>query len=113
MKKYEAIFILDIRKVEDEGEGFTRELTGLIEGMGGKMEEVVPMGRNQFSYEINKRKAGIYWNYVFSVEEDKILAIKDKFRLDERMLRNMIVVFDRPAEVRLPGRQTQVPAQGE
>lgn len=105
MKKYEAVFILDIRKVEDEGEGFTRDLTALLGSLGGKMVEALPMGRNQFSYEIKKRKAGIYWNYIFEAEEDKVLAVKDKFRLDERVLRNMIVIFDRPAEVRLPGKQ--------
>ena len=108
MKKYEAIFIYDIRMVDDEGEGANRELVALIESLGGKVTESVSMGRIQFSYEIKKRKAGIYWDVFFEIDESKIIAIKDKFRLDERVLRNMIVIDDRPAEIRLPGKQVPV-----
>lgn len=96
MKKYEAIFILDIRKVEDEGEAFSKELVAFIEERGGTVEKTESMGRNQFSYEIKKRKAGIYWNFIFSIDADSIIAIKNKYRLDERVLRNMIINYDRP-----------------
>ena len=76
MKKYEAVFILDIRKTDDEGAAFSKEFGELVAALGGKMESTTPMGRRQFTYEINKRK-----------------------ELDERILRNMILVCDRPAAV--------------
>ncbi|MDD2478581.1 MAG: 30S ribosomal protein S6 [Victivallaceae bacterium] len=98
MKKYEAIFILDIRKVDDEGEAFSKEFAAMIEAFGGKMEESIPMGRIQFAYQIDKRKAGIYWNFIFEVGNDKHEMILEKFRLDERVLRNMIIVYDRPSK---------------
>jgi len=98
LKKYEAIFILDIRKVEDEGEAFSKEFAALIGSSGGKVEESIPMGRIQFSYEINKRKAGIYWNFVFEAAADTNEKILDKFRLDERVLRSMIIAYDRPSK---------------
>jgi small subunit ribosomal protein S6 len=100
LKKYEAIFILDIRKVEDEGDAFSKELTALISDLGGKMEEAIPMGRHQFACEIEKRKAGSYWNFIFQIAPDKIAAIRDKFHLDERVVRNMIINYDRPAVVK-------------
>jgi len=99
LKKYEAVFILDIRRVEDEGATFTRELTDLIASLGGAMISADPMGRQQFTYEIKKRKAGIYYDYVFEVAESGIAAIKDKYHLDERVLRNMIIIYDRPEKV--------------
>ena len=34
LKKYEAIFILDIRKVDDEGAGVSSEIAALIEKWG-------------------------------------------------------------------------------
>lgn len=95
MKKYESIFILDIRKVEDEGVAFTNEITSYIESLGGKMVSVEAMGRLQFSYEIKKRKAGIYYDYVFELDEAKVIELKQKYRLDERVLRNMVLVYDR------------------
>lgn len=96
MKKYEAIFILDIRKVDDEGAGITGEIAALIQKWGGEMIKSDSLGRRQFAYEIKKRKGGIYWNYFFTAEPDKIKELQEHFRLDERVLRNMIINFDRP-----------------
>ena len=97
MKKYEAIFILDIRKVDDEGAGVTSEIATLIKEWGGEMIKSDSLGRRQFAYEIKKRKGGIYWNYVFTALPEKVKELKENFRLDERVLRNMIINFDRPA----------------
>ena len=38
LKKYEAVFILDIRKADDEGAAFCKEFGELIESLGGKLE---------------------------------------------------------------------------
>jgi small subunit ribosomal protein S6 len=96
LKKYEAVFILNIRKVDDEGDAFTKEFTGMLEEWGGTMVDAQPMGRKQFAREINKAKAGIYWNYIFELDQDKVLAIRNQFRLDERVIRLMIINYDRP-----------------
>ena len=88
MKKYEAVFILDIRKVEDEGKGFTEEFGKNLESWGGKLLEANAMGRKQFAREINKRKAGIYWDYVFELDPLKVIQI-----------RLLIVNFERPEGV--------------
>ena len=96
MKKYEAVFILDIRKADDEGVAFRNELTQLIESLGGKVEAAVAMGRKQFTYEINKRRAGLYFDFIFELATDKVREIKEKYKLDARVLRNLILIYDRP-----------------
>ena len=96
MKKYEAVFILDIRKADDEGVAFRNELIQLVESLGGKVEAAVAMGRKQFTYEINKRRAGLYFDFIFDLAADKVREIKEKYKLDQRVLRNMIIVCDRP-----------------
>ena len=98
MKKYEAVFILDIRKSDDEGAAFGKEFGELIESLGGKMESVTPMGRKQFTYEIDKRRAGLYFDFVFELAAAKVKDIKEKYKLDQRILRNMIITYDRPAD---------------
>ncbi|MBR7104728.1 MAG: 30S ribosomal protein S6 [Lentisphaeria bacterium] len=98
MKKYEAVFILDIRKTDDEGAAFSKEFGELIESLGGKMESAVPMGRKQFTYEIDKRRAGLYFDFVFELAAAKVKDIKEKYKLDQRILRNMIITYDRPAD---------------
>ena len=98
MKKYEAVFILDIRKSDDEGAAFSKEFGELIEALGGKLESATPMGRKQFTYEIDKRRAGLYFDFVFELAAAKVKEIKEKYKLDQRILRNMIIIYDRPAD---------------
>ena len=47
MKKYESLFILDVRKVEDEGNALSKEFIALVEGWGGKITAADAMGRLQ------------------------------------------------------------------
>ena len=96
MKKYEAVFILDIRKVDDEGKAFSQEFGALVESLGGKMEAAVSLGRKQFTYDINKRKAGIYWDFLFELDPLKLIEIKNKYKLNEKVLRSMTIVSERP-----------------
>ena len=99
MKKYESVFILDIRKTDDNGAAFCNGFAELIKSLGGEIEKTVEMGRKQFTYEIDKRRAGLYFDFVFSVDADKILAIKERYKLDAQVLRNMILIYDRPEGV--------------
>ncbi|UDQ99222.1 30S ribosomal protein S6 [Lentisphaerota bacterium WC36G] len=103
MKKYESVFILDVRLVDDEGKAFTKELTELLEGWGGSVEESTVMGRKQFAREINKRKAGLYLNFIFTLDADKVKDISTQFKHDERVLRDMTIVFDRPDDMIVAG----------
>ena len=98
MKKYEAVFILDIRRADDDGASFSTEFAELIASLGGVMGETVPMGRKQFTYEIDKRRAGLYFDFVFELAAAKVKDIKEKYKLDQRILRNMIISYDRPAD---------------
>ncbi len=100
LKKYEAVFILDMRKVDDEGKAFSEEFAKNIQSWGGNVKEAVNMGRKQFAREINKRKAGIYWDYYFDLDPAMVKEIREKYRLDERVIREMVIVDERPAEVR-------------
>ena len=100
LKKYEAVFILDMRKVEDEGKAFSEEFAQMIQSWGGSVSESVAMGRKQFAREIRKRKAGIYWNYIFELDPAKCKDIREKYRLDERVIRELIISYERPEQVR-------------
>jgi len=99
LKKYESVFILEIRKMDDDGKAFAEEFGKYVESLGGVMEEPKFLGRKQFAREIKKRKAGIYWHFVFSCSPVGANGIKDKYRLDERVLRLMITTYERPEKI--------------
>jgi len=100
LKKYEAVYILDVRKVEDDGKAWTAEFAKLVEDFGGKVEENTFMGRKQFAREINKRKVVAYYNFVFTATADSVKKLVDAYALDERVIREMIINFDRPDVVK-------------
>ena len=100
MKKYEAVYSLDLRKVEDEGKAFSEDFAKKIGEMGGTVNETVLMGRKQFAREINRRKAGVYVNFIFEMDPAVEKNLREVYRLDERILRVLIVNYDRPEQVR-------------
>jgi small subunit ribosomal protein S6 len=100
LKKYEAVYILDLRKVEDEGKAFSEEFSKKIGEMGGTVTDTVLMGRKQFAREISKRKAGIYVNFFFEMEPAQEKNLREVYRLDERILRVLIINDERPAQIR-------------
>lgn len=99
MKKYEAVFILDIRRADDDGASFSTEFAELIASLGGVMGKTELMGRKQFTYEIDRRKAGLYLDFFFELDPLKVIEIKEKFKLDPRVLRNLIILDERPEKV--------------
>lgn len=96
MKKYEAVFILDERKVEDGGKAFAEEFGKFVADSQGTVDETLSMGRKQFAREIRKRKSGIYWDFVFTMAPAKEAVLRDHFRLDERIVRLQVFHYDRP-----------------
>lgn len=96
MKKYETVFILDERKVQDEGKAFAEGFSSAISGAGGEMVSVTPLGRKQFARAIKKRKAGIYYDFVFNAKESFAKSFSESYKLDERVLRVQIFAYDRP-----------------
>lgn len=96
MKKYEAVFILDIRKTDDEGAAFTKEFAELITSLGGKMESATPMGRRQFTYETTSARPASTSTSSSSSRPRRSSTSRRSTKLDDRILRNMILICDRP-----------------
>ena len=99
MKKYETIFILDEARHADGGNAFTESLKSLVEEMGGEILETEEMGHRQFAHPIKKKPSGIYWDIVINLPVNKVNDLKEKFRLDQSVLRLEIFIYDRPEKV--------------
>ena len=97
MKKYETIVVLDEKNVNNDGNDFLAEFEKLLKGeLKGKVIESVNMGRKQFAREMKKRKTGIYLDVVHEMIPEKEIKLRDKFRLDNRVLRLQTYNYDRP-----------------
>jgi len=93
LRKYEAVFILDARKLDDGGEEFARETAGHITELGGKQIDRNLAGRRQFARPIGKIRAGIYLNVIMELDPDKVNVLEEKYRLDNRVLRLVVLAY--------------------
>jgi ribosomal protein S6 len=106
VNKYEAIIILDERKIDDAGQKFIGQFTSAVEGAGGKVTDTVDMGRRQLAYPINKRYTGRYWNLELELEKDKVATVQGEFKLTNTVMRLAIYSDERPEG---EGRATAAP----
>jgi len=91
LSKYEAVFILDPTKVEGNGEAFGKTIEEQIQALGGTLCRIKCLDKRQFARPIGKSKAGIYWDYVVELEANAVDQLKEKYRLNQTVLR--LVVF--------------------
>ena len=103
MRTYEAVFILDERKIEDRGDSFARGIAAHIKDLRGKVKERRSLGRRQLAYPIKKHSSGVYWDFVFDIAPDKLATFEDKYRLAETVLRLVVFQYEAPP----PGYQRQ------
>lgn len=101
MKKYEAILILDDRKVEGNGSAKVKEVEDAIAELGGSDISSECMGRKQFAYPIKKKNAGTYWDIFFTADETTNAKLLDRYRLSQEVLRLVIFTYERPEKTQL------------
>ena len=96
LNKYETIVILDERRNEDGGKVFIESFQEFIKELEGITLETEEMGLRQLAHPINKKSSGYYWDVIIELPPNKVLEVKEKFRLDQSVLRLEIFSYDRP-----------------
>ncbi len=93
LTKYEAVFILDPRKIEGNGEVFSQGVETFLKEIGGNVTRVKCLERRAFARPIGKIKAGVYWDYVVELPESAVAQIHEKYRLNATVLRLVTLLY--------------------
>jgi ribosomal protein S6 len=91
---------------EEEREEIFRKIIQKIEGLEGKVKvSKVWAKEKEFCYPIRSRGAekkkynkGCYWLVEFVLDPQKLPELKETIRLEERILRNIIIKRDKDGE---------------
>ena len=98
MTKYETTFILepglDETRINEEIDKVSQWITGL----GGQVLEVQRWGKRRLSYEIHKKRDGIYTMLLHESPGPVVREIERRMSLDESVLR-VLSVLHVPVEV--------------
>jgi small subunit ribosomal protein S6 len=87
---YEGLHILSASLSEGALEKAVDRLKSTIEEFGGKIENVISMGRKKLAYEINGARHGEYYLIYFSAPPASIVEIKKEYKINEDLIRALI-----------------------
>ena len=112
MIKYETTFILepgfDEAKVNEEVE----RVSGWIRELGGEVLEVQRWGKRRLSYEINRKRDGVYTLVLYQGPGPLVKEIERRLRLNESVMR-VLTVMHVPPELTQPQVDPNVVAVAE
>lgn len=86
-KRYEALFILDIKGKDEAATEIIDRLRGEFQKEGAAVEQVQKLEKRQFTYVAGKLDSGFYANFIIECEPALLPKLKTKFDLDRDVYR--------------------------
>ena len=113
MKLYEAMFVMDVQAVPDNG-AMEAEINRIL----GRAEAEILICRRwedrRLAYEIDGRKRGSYWLTYFNAPTDKVVGIERDVQLSEKVLRVLVLRVEEVPKSELEPRPAEAqPAPAE
>ena len=94
MRTYEALFIIQPEALEDEIQTIAKGAETLITETGGAIVRSEIWGKRRLAYEVKGHQEGVYVLIRFESEADVIDKLEGSFRLNESVIRWLVVHFD-------------------
>jgi small subunit ribosomal protein S6 len=94
MNNYEGVFILKAALDNDGQEKLVEEIKAVIVKHKGTSGEVQNWGKKKFTFDIKKQAEGFYYCIDFSVDPAAVKKIESLFKLNDDILRVMIINKD-------------------
>jgi small subunit ribosomal protein S6 len=92
VREYETVFIIDPSCDESQVEQEVNAVKEIIVAGDGKVVEAESWGRRRLAYDIKKKKEGTYAFVRFSGEPSVLQELNRRLKLNELILRHLIVV---------------------
>ena len=97
-RDYEMALIVDTQLSDDGVDKAVKRYEALLDEQGADVVNVDRWGARKLAYEIRKRQQGNYTFFYFQADRDKIGAVDRTCRLDEEVLRHLILQLDIPPQ---------------
>ena len=91
MNRYELLYIIKSNLTDEAKDQVIAKVNDFIVKMGGNVESTENLGNKKLAYEINKTREGTYVLTYFNAEPNKITDLDRMMRIDETIIRQMIV----------------------
>jgi small subunit ribosomal protein S6 len=91
---YECMFLLDPNKVAGDVPAAAKQLHGLMERHQAEVLASRPWDERRLSYSVGSHKKGLYYLTYFRTEGKNVSPLEGDFRLNEMILRHLIIKVD-------------------
>ena len=94
MNKYEMMFIVKTTLDEVAANKVSKSYEDIITSMKGKLTDSKNLGNKKLAYPIKKEATGYYYVFNFEATPEIVAEVDRKARIDESVLRHMIIRLD-------------------
>ena len=103
MNIYEGMFVLDDKRANENWDGVTKEIRGLLEKHGARVYNLERWDERRLAYRIKGRSRGVYVLTGFLAPGTAITAIERDCQLSDTILRVLILRDDKAEKLRSQG----------
>ncbi len=97
-KRYELTVIINTQAPDNAVDNVVARFDRLVSEGGGRSVEVDRWGTRKMAYEIGKQQRGDYTIIRFEAPPDVLPEVDRMFKLDESVLRHLVVLDESPVE---------------
>ncbi len=90
-REYEAVVILRATGTEQELAAQAAQLDEPIKKIGGRVDNIQPLGRRRLAFRIARQTEGCYYVVRFHAPTEQIRELERLFRLNDSVVRCMIL----------------------
>lgn len=94
MNKYEMMFIVKTTIDEAAVNATVENLKSVITSMKGEITDSKELGNKKLAYPIKKEITGFYYVVDFNANNELIVELDRKAKIDENVIRHMIINLD-------------------
>ncbi len=94
MKKYEMMFIVKSTVEENVASATVENIKNIVTSMKGEITKFDDLGNKKLAYPIKKEVTGSYYVMYFNANNEIISELDRKSRIDETILRHLIIKLD-------------------
>ena len=111
--RYELALIVNTQAPDNAVDDIVARFDRLVSEGGGRSVEVDRWGARKLAYDIGRQQRGDYTFIRFEAPTEVLPEVDRMFKLDESVLRHMVVVDDSPVEEEPEAEEAEASAGGE
>lgn len=95
---YEGMFLLDANRYSSDSQGVTNRVTSMLEKLGVELLVSRPWDDRRLAYPVKGHRKAMYLLTYFRAEGPEVAKIEHECRLNETILRQLILKVDHQLE---------------